>query len=292
MSGTAYQTPVIDQMNAVSTEYWPVDEGYIPTLGMQLVSGRNFSEKMLTDSAAIILNESAARQLGANPIGKPIYRLADLRTQRMFKYTVIGIVRDFNFNSLRENITPVCLILSPNPGALSVRIQAVNTPAVIAQLQRKWKLFSPGEQLDYSFMDENFEASYRSEQRIGSISLTFTTLAIVIACLGLFGLAAYSAEQRNKEIGIRKVLGASVSGIVKMLSADFIKLVVISILIATPFAWWVMHSWLQGFAYRQEIHWWVLALAGAISTLIAFLTISFQSVKAAAGKPADGLRSE
>ena len=292
MSGTAYQTPVIDQRNAVSTEYWPVDEGYIPTLGMQLILGRNFSERMLTDSAAVIVNESAARQLGSNPIGKPIYRLADLRTQRMFKYTVIGVVKDFNFSSLRENITPVCLILSPNPGALSIRIHTANTTAVIGQLQRKWKSFSPGEQLDYSFMDQNFEASYRSEQRVGSISLTFTTLAIVIACLGLFGLAAYSAEQRNKEIGIRKVLGASVSAIVKMLSADFIKLVVISILIAAPLAWWAMHSWLQGFAYRQEIHWWVVVLAGLISTLIAFFTISFQSVKAAIGRPAESLRSE
>jgi len=197
-----------------------------------------------------------------------------------------------NAPGLGDNITPVCLILSPNPGALSIRIHTANTTAVIGQLQRKWKSFSPGEQLDYSFMDQNFEASYRSEQRVGSISLTFTTLAIVIACLGLFGLAAYSAEQRNKEIGIRKVLGASVSAIVKMLSADFIKLVVISILIAAPLAWWAMHSWLQGFAYRQEIHWWVVVLAGLISTLIAFFTISFQSVKAAIGRPAESLRSE
>jgi putative ABC transport system permease protein len=183
---------------------------------MTLVSGRNFSENMRTDSTALIINESAARQMGfTDAIGKHLYRLVDLRTKKMFEYTVIGVVKDFNFSSLRENITPVCLMLSPNPGALSMRIQAANIPVVIAQLQHQWKSFSPGEQLDYSFMDENFEATYRSEQRIGSISLTFTTLAIVIACLGLFGLAAYSAEQRNKEIGIRKVLGAVFPSLLK-----------------------------------------------------------------------------
>ncbi|MEP6612683.1 MAG: FtsX-like permease family protein, partial [Mucilaginibacter sp.] len=144
----------------------------------------------------------------------------------------------------------------------------------------------------YSFMDEDFDAIYRAEQRIGTISVAFTSLAVVIACLGLFGLAAYAAEQRIKEIGIRKVLGASISTIVGMLSKDFIKLVLISIVIATPLAWWAMHSWLQGFAYRQNVQWWVLALAGGGAILIAFVTISFQSIKAALTNPVKSLKSE
>ncbi len=162
----------------------------------------------------------------------------------------------------------------------------------MSQIESKWKELSPNQQFSYSFMDEDFDATYRSEQRIGTIFISFSTLAIVIACLGLFGLAAYAAEQRNKEIGIRKVLGASVSGIVGMLSMDFIKLVLISIFIATPLAWWAMDKWLQDFAYRVNIQWYTLALAGVAAIFIAFVTISFQSIRAALSNPVDSLRSE
>src|SRR6202007_2735273 len=164
--------------------------------------------------------------------------------------------------------------------------------AIIQQIRNKYNSFSPSQAFDYSFMDEDFDAIYRTEQRIGSIAVASTSLAIVIACLGLFGLAAYAAEQRYKEIGIRKVLGASVSTIVNMLSMDFIKLVLLSILIATPVAWWVMQKWLQGFAYRTSIQWYLLAMAGAGAVLIAFATISFQSVKAALNNPVDSLKNE
>jgi len=163
---------------------------------------------------------------------------------------------------------------------------------LLAQVKSKWKDLSPNQQFNYSFMDEDFDSLYRSEQRIGTIFVSFTSLAIVIACLGLFGLAAYAAEQRTKEIGIRKVLGANISTIVSMLSKDFIKLVIIAIVIASPLAWWAMHNWLQSFAYRQNIQWWVLALAGATAILIAFITISFQSVKAALSNPVKSLKSE
>jgi len=151
---------------------------------------------------------------------------------------------------------------------------------------------SPNQPFTYSFMDQDFDASYRVEQRFGSMFISFSTLAIIIACLGLFGLAAYAAEQRNKEIGIRKVLGAGVSTIVGMLSMDFIKLVFISILIASPLAWWAMNKWLEGFAYRVTIQWYLLAIAGGTAILIAFVTISFQSIKAALGNPVDSLRAE
>jgi len=162
----------------------------------------------------------------------------------------------------------------------------------MSQVQDQWKSLSPNMAFTYSFMDQDFDAAYRSEQRIGTLFICFTALAIAIACLGLFGLAAYAAEQRNKEIGVRKVLGASVSAIVSMLSMDFIKLVFISILIASPIAWWAMSKWLQGFAYRVNISWWIIASAGGAAILIAFVTISFQSIKAAIANPVDSLRSE
>jgi len=164
-------------------------------------------------------------------------------------------------------------------------------PALLSQIEDKWKGFTPAH-FQYTFMDQDFDAMYRSEQRIGTIFIAFTTLAIVIACLGLFGLAAYAAEQRTKEIGIRKVLGASIANIAGMLSKDFIKLICISIVISTPFAWYFMQKWLQDFAYRINIEWWVFAIAGAAALLIAFITISFQSVKAAVANPVKSLRSE
>jgi putative ABC transport system permease protein len=163
---------------------------------------------------------------------------------------------------------------------------------LISQIETRWKKLSPNQQFSYSFMDQDFDATYRSEQRVGEIFISFSTLAILIACLGLFGLAAYAAEQRNKEIGIRKVLGASVTTIVSMLSKDFIKLVFIAIVLASPLAYISMHWWLQGFAYRMDIQWWILAVAGITAILIAFVTISFQSIKAALGNPVKSLRSE
>jgi len=182
--------------------------------------------------------------------------------------------------------------LADNNDALSVRINAKDLTPFISKIEGKWNSVSPNQHFEYSFMDEDFNNAYKFENRTGTIFLSFTVFAIIIACLGLFGLAAYAAEQRNREIGIRKVLGASVSALVTMLSKDFIKLVLISIFIATPLAWWAMHQWLQGFAYRQNIQWWVIASAAFGSLVIAFITISFQSIKAAVANPIESLRSE
>jgi putative ABC transport system permease protein len=193
---------------------------------------------------------------------------------------------------LRENISPLVLTYGKDRGSLSVRVKTGNIPALLTQIEGKWKKLSSNQQFIYSFMDQDFDATYRTEQRVGQLFLFFSTLAILIACLGLFGLAAYAAEQRNKEIGIRKVLGADVSTLVSMLTKDFIKLVVIAILIASPIAWLLMNKWLQGFAYRINIEWWILALAGFIALCIAFITISFQSIKAAIANPVKILRSE
>jgi putative ABC transport system permease protein len=279
----------IDIKKDVLTEFWSVDEDYISTMGIKLLDGRNFSKQMATDTAAIIVNEAFVRKFNhKDPLTQTVYRDFD----KVRPYHIIGIVKDFNFESLRANISPLALVYVPDNGAISVRLHTSNLTALISQIENKWKVLSPNQQFTYSFMDQDFDATYRSEQRLGTIFISFSTLAILIACLGLFGLAAYAAEQRNKEIGIRKVLGASVSSIVSMLSMDFIKLVFVSILIATPIAWWAMNKWLQDFAYRVNIQWYILAIAGVIAILIAFVTISFQSIKAALGNPVDSLRSE
>lgn len=293
-STTLFQDRSMDSKRALSTQYWSVDDTYIPTLGMKLVAGRNFSHLLSTDSSAVIINETAARKLGfADPINKLLFVPTDNMALHTKLLHIVGVVKDFNFRSLRENVTPVVLAYGDDWGALAVKIKTANIPALIDRIKTKWKEMAPGQQLQYSFMDLDFKATYDAEQRIGTIFVTFTTLAIIIACLGLFGLAAYAAEQRTKEIGVRKVLGANVSTIVAMLSKDFILLVLISIAFAVPISWWAMQKmFLQDFAYRQNIQWWVFVSAGLGAIVIAFVTISFQSIKAALTNPVTSLRSE
>lgn len=281
-----------DPKRSIFPQAWRVDEEYIQTLGMKLVAGRNFTTQMGTDSSALIINETAAKFLGfTKAVGEKLYRNeGDNKAQKPF--TIIGVVKDFNFESMRENISPVVMTLAYDSGNLGIRLKSTNLPALIDQIKSKWKAIAPSRQFSYSFMNADFEAAYRAEQRMGQLSIIFTSLAIIIACLGLFGLSAYAAEQRTKEIGIRKVLGASITTILKMLSVDFVKLVVIALLISTPVAWYIMHKWLQGFAYRVDISWWVFGLSGAVAILIAFATISFQSFKAATANLVKSLRSE
>jgi putative ABC transport system permease protein len=284
----------LSQESAVLSQRWYVDEGYIPTLGIKLKSGRNFSAAMPTDSSAILINEAEEQMLGySDPLNHTLYAALDNTLQHIGAFHIVGVVKNFNFRSLRQQVTPMVLHFAEDRSALSIRIHAgANIPAVMAQISNKWKELSSSQQFTYSFMEQDFEALYRSEQRMGKLFISFTCFAILIACLGLFGLAAYAAEQRTKEIGIRKVLGAGVSTIVGMLSKDFIKLVLIAILIASPLAWLAMGKWLQGFAYRQDMQWWVFALAGFSAVLIAFITISFQSIKAALSNPVKSLKSE
>ena len=292
-STSFFKDQVLDQKRAVTSQEWTVDEDYIKTLKIKMLSGRNFSVDMRTDTAGLIINEAAAKLLNLkDPLNQTLYTPADNMVTKMAQFHIIGVMKDFNFKSLRDNVTPLVFLYGQDRGALSIRLKSNNLPLLISQVEAKYKALAPGQQFNYSFMDNDFDALYRSEQRMGQIFITFTSLAIIIACLGLFGLAAYAAEQRTKEIGIRKVLGASVSTIVGMLSKDFILLVFISIAIATPLAWWAMHNWLQGFAYRQNIQWWVVALAGTGAIAIAFVTISFQSVKAALTNPVKSLKSE
>jgi putative ABC transport system permease protein len=279
----------IDQKKAILTEFWPVDEDYIKTLELKMVSGRNFSKELLTDSSGIIINETAAHLLGfANPLEKQIYR----QVNELENYRIIGVMKDFNFNSLRDNITPVAFVLGENKGALSIRVKTDNIKSLVSQIKAKWTALLPIQQFEYSFMDADFDAMYRSEQRIANIFFSFTGLALAIACLGLFGLSAYAAEQRAREIGIRKLLGASVSIIVGMLAKDFIKLVLIAILVSSPIAWLFMHHWLQDFAYRVNLHWSIFVIAGLAAILIAFITVSFESVKTALINPSKSLRND
>jgi putative ABC transport system permease protein len=274
---------------------WDVDDQYIPTLGMELVAGRNFSQQFPTDSAGIIINEAAAKMYGfTDPIGKNLYYIRDINNAKnVSTLHILGIVKDFNFNSLREQVGPLALMLSEHQGNVALRINANNNiPHLITQLEKKYKALAPGAPFNYTFMDEDFTNQYLTEQRMGAIAISFSSLAILIACLGLFGLAAYAAEQRTKEIGIRKVLGATVSNITAMLSKDFLKLVIVAAVIAFPLAWWVMNSWLQDFAYRTHISWWVFIMAGLVAALIAVVTVSFQTIRAALMNPVKSLRTE
>lgn len=271
---------------------WPVDDEYLNTMGMKLAAGRNFSKQFTSDSSAAIINETAARMLGYHT-GATDEKLYTGSGPNSRQYHIIGIVKDFNFHSLRDNISPLVLVSANDwMASLSVKVSTQNLPPLLARIKNTWHTVAPGQQFEYEFMDESFNALYRTETRMGQLFLIFASLAIIIACLGLFGLAAYAAEQRSREISIRKVLGAGVSTLVTMLSMDFIRLVLIAILIAMPLAWLAMQKWVQGFAYRQNMQWWVFAAAGIAAVLIAFITVSFQSVKAALVNPADSLRGE
>ena len=288
-----FTSPTLDAKTAMSMQNWIVDENYVPTLDIKVVQGRNFSSQFLTDSTGIIINEAAAKFLATKDIlNKKLYEIKDINTKALDEWHVIGVIKNFNFSSLRDVITPLALKFGNNNGNISVRINTSDIPNVLAQIKNKWKAIAPSQPFDYSFMDEDFNKLYTTEQRTGQIFITFAVLAILIACLGLFGLVTYAAEQRTKEIGIRKVLGANVSNIVAMITKDFLLLILIASVIAFPVAWWSMNKWLQDFAYRINIGWWVFALAGIIAILIALFTISFQSIKAALANPVKSLRTE
>lgn len=285
--------------NMVSMQFWKVDHDYVPTFGMEIVKGRNFSEKFSTDSTALILNEAAVKKFGfKDPIGKRIssYVLNDddfsVNTDELKTYSVIGVVKDFHYESLRDNISPLCLMLPHTSGNLSFRVNTDDMSTVLAELESHWKKFAPGQPFEYSFLDDRFAEMYQTEQKIGKIYGVFAAIAIFIACLGLFGLAAFTAEQRTKEIGVRKVMGASVWDVVLLMSRQFSKLVIIAFILAAPISWMIMNGWLENFAYRTNISLGVFLLAGGLAFIIAWLTMSYQSVKAAMANPVNSLRSE
>ncbi|MEZ4782161.1 MAG: FtsX-like permease family protein [Flavobacteriaceae bacterium] len=292
-SDTTFSTEtVMTSSNAFNMQYWRVDYDYLKTLGMELIAGRNFSPSFGSDSTAMIINETAVKLAGfENPIGKQLY-LGGSNGEDLVTYTIIGVVKNFNYESLRKNVGAVSLRLGNNSWESAFRFNSSNVNQLVDIIESKYKAAAPGMPFEYKFMDESFDSMYRQERRVGKVALTFALLAIVIACLGLFGLATYIAEQRTKEIGIRKVLGASVANIVKMLSTDFIKLVLLAFLIAVPIAWWFMNKWLQDFAYKIDLSWWIFAATGIIALLVALFTLSFQAIKAAISNPTKSLRTE
>ena len=221
---------------------------------------------------------------------RPDFRSGSLNGSVAFH--IIGVVKDFNFSSMHNNVGPLLIQWSDNWGSIAVRIKTKNIPSIINTIQNKWNSMAPGQPFNYTFMDADFNKTYTAEQQTGKLFITFAVFAIFIGCLGLFGLVTYAAEQRTKEIGVRKVLGASVGGIVAMLSKDFAKLVLIASVIAFPVAWWAMNKWLQSFAYRINISWWVFVIAGLTAIFIALITVSLQAIKAAIANPVKSLRTE
>lgn len=267
-----------------------VDENYFKTMGVRLLAGRNLG--LADTSNQVIVNEATIRKLEISKedaVGQHLFAEYDGSRE---EYTIVGLVNDYNFNSLKQEIRPLINFYSNRPSYMVVEANTNEYRSLIADLGSAWKKSVAGLPFEYSFLDEDIQQQYKDENTLKKISNSFTVLAILISCLGLFGLAMFTAQQRVKEIGVRKVLGASVAGITFMLSMDFLKLVFISILIASPIAWWVMDKWLADFAYRTPITWWIFLLAGILALLIALITVSFQAVKAAIANPVRSLRTE
>lgn len=281
------------EKTSLVTQNFTVDEDFVSTLGLQMAEGRNFSASHPADRyTAILVNETMVKEMGLkNPVGKRVQFQADTLRERR----IIGVVKDFHIYSLQHKIGPVALIMPPAPSwedNMYVRLQKGNIPQGLQHIEKVYAQFEKNYQLDLHFTDDDFARQYASEQAQGKVFMLFTALAIIIACLGLFGLAAFTAEQRTREIGIRKVLGASVTDITGMLSRDFLRLVLLAAIPAIPLALWATHRWLQDFAYRITLSWWMFALAGALAMLVALCTVGYQALRAALSNPSRSLRSE
>jgi putative ABC transport system permease protein len=270
-----------------------VTEGFEQVLGLDFLAGKTLPSKAENDTTSeVVLNEAAVKFLGWTPeeaIGKTPPNLFQWPT------TIVGVVKDFHFESLHQPIGPFAFSNANRLGwrpYLLVKMRTGDLPGTMAQLEAAYKKHLPTAAFEYTFLDEHLAKLYQGEQRLAKVVFVFTLLTIFISCLGLFGLAAFTAERRTKEIGVRKVLGASVAGVVALLAKDFLKPVLVAIALATPLAWWFIAKWLQGFAYRVELSGWYFALAGTLAVAIAFLTVSFQSVKAALANPVESLRNE
>jgi putative ABC transport system permease protein len=286
-----------DSIKPVNSDikYVATDFDFVPTYGIHMVAGRNFSRTYGMDTNSFLLNAAAVQALSikdpADAIGKN-FIYGDVKGK------VVGIFGDFNFESMHQKIMPLVFIIpsekyaAQNYGILSIKIKGNNTRAALSHLEKTWKKYLPETPYEYSFLDEKFDQLYKSEQRQGTLFTAFSGIAIFIACLGLFGLSAFAITQRIKEIGIRKVLGASAAGIVGLLSRDFLKLVAIAAIIAFPVAWYAMSRWLQDFAYRIEMPWWLFLLAGILASVVALATISSLAIRAALSNPVKSLRSE
>ncbi|HMF72786.1 MAG TPA: FtsX-like permease family protein, partial [Flavitalea sp.] len=279
----------------VDLELSAIEDDYLQTLGIKLLEGRSFSKEFTADSASLILNETAARKFGYTPseaIGKKVrFDFKDLHGIM----NVVGVVKDFNFESLQQPVRPIAFATGFFASKYNYAIVDFRTDdyrGLITKMEQSWARLNPSSPFEFSFLDQDFQRNYEKEQLTSGVVASFTAIAISIACLGLFGLSAFSAEQKTKEIGIRKVLGASVKDISALLSREFIVLVLIGVSLASPIAWLVMNKWLENFAYKISISWSVFALAGLIAIVIALITMSFQAVRAGLANPVKSLRNE
>jgi putative ABC transport system permease protein len=267
-------------------QIWQVDHDYIKTLSMKVVAGREFALNMASDSQAVVINQAMVQKLGlSEPVGQRITNGGQV-------WTVIGVVEDFHFETFKKEIEPLSLVLGNSPNILSIKVNSPDMANLVGAITGVWKSVSPHQPIRFTFLDESYARMYDDVQRMGRIFSSFAILTIVVACLGLFALSAFMVEQRSKEISIRLVLGASTYSIFRLLTHNFLKLVLIALLIAVPIAWYGMHQWLQDYEYRITISWDVFLLSGLIAVCIAILTISYQSIRAAFMKPVESLRSE
>lgn len=285
--------------NSSNIEKWIVDYDYVPTLGMEILMGRNFSREFPADSTGVIINETAVWRLGLsdNPVGQKISLFREnpdgsQDQSNIDTWTVIGVVKDFNFESLKQDVGPLGLFFGNSMGSVAFRYETSNTQPVIEALEKTWKKIAPGEPFHYSFLDEDFQRMYTTEKKLSRIFILFSGLAIIIACLGLFALTSFTAEQRTKEIGIRKVMGASVQNIIMLLSKEFSRLILLGFLLAAPLASVGIYWYLQQYAYKTEISPLIYFGAGLLAFLLASLTMGYQSVRAANTNPVEALKNE
>jgi putative ABC transport system permease protein len=274
------------QEAGIPGQAWDVDEEYLQTIGLKLVAGRNFSKDITTDRQCTIINESMAQKLGMkNAVGQKLSRYGTL-------YQIIGVVKDFNFRTLQQKIEPICLFYNNSPSIISVKTNSADMPKLLTALEAKWKAFAPNLAFRYNFMDESYSRMYADVRRVETIFTSFAILAIFVACLGLYALSAFMVEQRSKEMSIRKVLGASMQNIFQLLTNHFLGLVAISIVIATPLAYYMMQKWLEDFVYKTAIEWWVFAVTVLVAFLITLITISYHAIRATIRNPVIALKAE
>jgi putative ABC transport system permease protein len=293
--------------NSQLVNFLNVSYDFLDVLGIEMKEGRSFSSQFPADTlsngipggpleqtvGSIILNETAVKDLGvtAPAVGKQILWNSDADT--MYYVTIVGVAKDFHFTSLRNEIKPFAFVNNSNRAAnFTIKLSVDNVQSSLAQIENTWKKFLGGRAFEYYFLDETYAKLYQSEERFQKVFISLVILGIIIACLGLLGLATFSAQRRVKEIGVRKVLGASVPHVVALLSKDFLKLVLIALVLAVPIAWYLMNEWLKDFAYRINIEWWIFLVAALIAIIIAFITISTQAIKAAISNPVKSLRTE
>ncbi|MEO0554574.1 MAG: ABC transporter permease [Bacteroidota bacterium] len=280
-----YKEGTRGQENPVYGQIWSVDADYIKTLGIKLVAGRDFNEHMASDRSSIIINQKMVSEFGfEDPIGQSIETFNNPRT-------IIGVIEDFHFESMKDSIRPLSLVIAPSSATTSVKIQSDDIAGVLTAIEKKWKKFSPHQEIRYSFLDDSFALMHEDVQQMAKIFTSFTILAIIVACLGLFALSAFMVEQRTKEISIRLVLGASLNHVFRLLTFNFVRLVLISIVIAAPVSWYLMEQWLADYTYRTKLGIDVFLFSSVLVIIISLLTISYQSIRAGLASPVNSLKS-